>query len=85
MRLLPSGHTATALVAYGGAALLVRPYTRGPWPTVLAVLLAGLTAAGLVVRGFHWPLDVLASLLLCAPLLLGVRWAVGRSRSRSRG
>lgn len=89
----PSGHTATAFVAYGGAALLVRPYTRGPWPTVLAVLLAGLTAAGLIVRGFHWPLDVLGSLLLCAPLLIGVRWAVGRAgsgsgsglRSRSRG
>lgn len=76
----PSGHTATAFVAYAGAALLVRPYTRGPWPTVLAVLLTGLTATGLVLRGFHWPTDVLASLLLCAPLLFGVRWAVGRSR-----
>ncbi|MFF1560199.1 phosphatase PAP2 family protein [Streptomyces sp. NPDC058279] len=78
----PSGHTATAFVAYTGAALLVRPYTRVPWPTALAALLTALTAAGLVLRGFHWPLDVLASLLLCAPLLIGVRWAVGRAPIR---
>lgn len=69
----PSGHTATAYVAYTGAALLVRPYARLRWPLPVAAFLTGLTAAGLVLRGFHWPLDVLASLLMCTPLLLAVR------------
>ncbi|MET9321894.1 phosphatase PAP2 family protein [Streptomyces sp. NPDC003038] len=72
----PSGHTATSLVAYGGAALLLGPYTRRAWPPAVALCLTVATAAGLVLRGYHWPLDVLASLLLCTPLLLGVRWAV---------
>ncbi|MET9697549.1 phosphatase PAP2 family protein [Streptomyces sp. NPDC006529] len=74
----PSGHTATSAVAYVGAALLVGPYARRPWPMAAALLLAGATATGLVLRGFHWPLDVLASWLLCLPLLLFVG-AVSRS------
>ncbi|WP_349372234.1 phosphatase PAP2 family protein [Streptomyces sp. G-G2] len=74
----PSGHTATSAVAYLSAALLLGPHTRRPWPTAAALLLAGATAVGLVLRGFHWPLDVLASWLLCAPLLLAVG-AVSRS------
>ncbi|WP_309144540.1 phosphatase PAP2 family protein [Streptomyces sp. BR123] len=79
----PSGHTATAAVAYLGAALLLRPYTRGPWPVAAALVLTGATAVGLILRGWHWPLDVLASLLLCLPLLLGVAHAVDRG-GRSR-
>ncbi|KJK52249.1 phosphoesterase [Streptomyces sp. NRRL F-4428] len=71
----PSGHTATAFVAYAGAALLLGPHLGRRWPMAAALVLTGATAAGLVLRGFHWPLDVLASLLLCTPLLL----AVGRS------
>ncbi|MFD3541475.1 phosphoesterase, partial [Streptomyces sp. NPDC058662] len=35
----PSGHTATAAVAYLGAALLVSPYVRGPWPAAVALVL----------------------------------------------
>ncbi|WP_329098789.1 phosphatase PAP2 family protein [Streptomyces sp. NBC_01439] len=81
----PSGHTATAAVAYLGAALLVRPYARRAWPTAAALVLTGATAVGLVLRGWHWPLDVLASLLLCTPLLLGVAWAVRRGRTDQPG
>ncbi|MCY0923626.1 phosphatase PAP2 family protein [Streptomyces sp. H27-G5] len=73
----PSGHTATSLVAYVGAALLIAPYTRRPWPVPLALALAALTGVGLVLRGFHWPLDVVASVLMCTPLLLVVRRAAG--------
>ncbi|MFG2981035.1 phosphatase PAP2 family protein [Streptomyces sp. NPDC048258] len=81
----PSGHTATAAVAYLGAALLVTPYTRRPWPTAVALVLTGATAVGLVLRGWHWPLDVLASLLVSAPLLLAVRWVSRRNTRRSSG
>ncbi|MFD9301118.1 phosphatase PAP2 family protein [Streptomyces sp. NPDC060048] len=76
----PSGHTATAYVAYTAAALLVTPRLGRRWPLAVAAALTALTSAGLVLRGYHWPLDVLASLLMCTPLLLGVRWATpGRS------
>lgn len=81
----PSGHTATAMVAYVGAAVLLRPYARRARPTAVALVLTGATAVGLVLRGWHWPLDVLASALLCVPLLLGVRRASGADRvSRPR-
>ncbi|MGE7388828.1 phosphatase PAP2 family protein [Streptomyces sp. NPDC004126] len=73
----PSGHTATALTAYVGAALLLGPHTRRRWPMAAALVLSAATATGLVLRGFHWPLDVLASVLLCVPLLLGVRRVAG--------
>ncbi|MFE1962260.1 phosphatase PAP2 family protein [Streptomyces sp. NPDC059479] len=66
----PSGHTATAMVAYGGAALLLAPYTRRNWAMPVAVLLTLATGTGLVLRGYHWPLDVLGSLALCGMLLL---------------
>lgn len=59
----PSGHTATAMVAYFGAAFLV----SGRLVPVAAALTA-VTGAGLVLRGYHWPLDVLAS--LCLGLLI---------------
>ncbi|MCX4781372.1 phosphatase PAP2 family protein [Streptomyces sp. NBC_01264] len=79
----PSGHTATAYVAYVAAALLVRPYTRGRWPLPLAAGLTALTATGLILRGYHWPLDVLASLLMCTPLLLAVHAVIRRGSRRS--
>ncbi|WP_079148238.1 phosphatase PAP2 family protein [Streptomyces agglomeratus] len=68
----PSGHTATAAVAYGGAALLLVVYVRRHrwWPPALALLLTLATGAGLVLRGYHWPLDVAGSWCLCAVLLL---------------
>ncbi|MGW5423548.1 phosphatase PAP2 family protein [Streptomyces sp. NPDC003943] len=59
----PSGHTATAMVAYFGAAFLV---SRRLVP--VAAVLTAVTGAGLVLRGYHWPLDVLAS--LCLALLI---------------
>ncbi|MER7464529.1 phosphatase PAP2 family protein [Streptomyces sp. NPDC097981] len=75
----PSGHTATAAVAYIGAALLIRPYARRGRPLAVALALTGATAAGLILRGWHWPLDVLASGFLCTPLLLAVEWSVRRT------
>ncbi|MET9436836.1 phosphatase PAP2 family protein [Streptomyces sp. NPDC006551] len=60
----PSGHTATAMVAYFGAAFLV----SNRLIPVAAVLTAA-TGTGLILRGYHWPLDVLASLCLGSLIL----------------
>lgn len=71
----PSGHATTAMVAYGAVALLVRPYLarraarRGA--ALLASLLVVATGVGLVVRGYHWPMDVTAGCVLGGLLLLG--------------
>ncbi|MCQ0023463.1 phosphatase PAP2 family protein [Streptomyces somaliensis DSM 40738] len=56
----PSGHTATAVVAYGAAALLVHRRALVP----VAAVLTAATGAGLVLRGYHWPLDVVGGVLL---------------------
>ncbi|MCC5035796.1 phosphatase PAP2 family protein [Streptomyces sp. WAC 00631] len=82
----PSGHTATAAVAYGAATLLLLPYLRRTAArralTAGALLLNLAVGAGLVVRGYHWPLDVLGSWLLSVPLL----WALaGALTGRPRG
>ncbi|MFF0742029.1 phosphatase PAP2 family protein [Streptomyces sp. NPDC004111] len=78
----PSGHTATAAVAYGGAALLVGACVHRRWPVAVALVLTAATGVGLVLRGYHWPLDVVGScclaVLLLAPVCLAVRRAPGR-------
>ncbi|MEV0444770.1 phosphatase PAP2 family protein [Streptomyces spectabilis] len=78
----PSGHTATATVAYGAATLLLLPCLRAPRAlTAVCVLVNLAVGLGLVVRGYHWPADVVASWLLCGGLL-GVM-SLGRSTRRS--
>lgn len=82
----PSGHAATAAVAYGAAVLLLRPYLRRP-PTrralVGAVALLNLAVGiGLVRRGYHWPLDVFGSWCLSGLLLWAVWGLLRRNRSR---
>ncbi|MFD9909417.1 phosphatase PAP2 family protein [Streptomyces sp. NPDC059063] len=67
----PSGHTATATVAYGAAVLLLLPHLsrlRRALPLACVLLNAGV-GLGLVVRGYHWPADVVGSWLLCGVLL----------------
>ncbi|WP_308405443.1 phosphatase PAP2 family protein [Streptomyces tardus] len=88
----PSGHTATAVVAYGGAALLLgAPLRRrgARWcASVAALALVAATGTGLVVRGYHWPLDVVASCALGGLLLwaaaLSDRWTAHLSRRSDR-
>ncbi|MFJ9031245.1 phosphatase PAP2 family protein [Streptomyces sp. NPDC102274] len=82
----PSGHTATAMVAYGGAALLLAPHRHGNRAMPAAVLLTLATGIGLILRGYHWPLDVLGSLALCGMELLALERAlrVAGSRDLSR-
>ncbi|MET7296463.1 phosphatase PAP2 family protein [Streptomyces griseoloalbus] len=86
----PSGHTATAVVAYGAATLLLLPLLRSPAVRrLLVVACAALVAGasyGLVRRGYHWPLDVAASWCLGAVLLICLSLLVSRSsRRRSAG
>ncbi|MFF8846957.1 phosphatase PAP2 family protein [Streptomyces sp. NPDC015127] len=78
----PSGHTATAMVAYCGAALLITPYLRRRWAMPVAVVLTVATGIGLVLRGYHWPLDVAGSWCLFGAVLLLLS-STGRRRSSS--
>lgn len=69
----PSGHTATAAIAYGSATLLLLPCLRTALArrvliTLCVALVLG-ASYGLVRRGYHWPLDVVGSWCLCAVLL----------------
>ncbi|BBC32596.1 PAP2 family protein [Streptomyces graminofaciens] len=78
----PSGHTATASMAYGGAVLLLLPRLRGALArralVVLALVVNLGVGFGLVRQGYHWPFDVVASWCVCA-LLLSTPWLrVGR-------
>ncbi|MEU0055573.1 phosphatase PAP2 family protein [Streptomyces sp. NPDC006334] len=73
----PSGHTATAGVAYGAAVLLLLPWLAGAAArraaAALAVALVLAVSFGLVRHGYHWPLDVVASWCLCVVLLGALR------------
>ncbi|ARF75604.1 phosphoesterase [Kitasatospora albolonga] len=86
----PSGHTATAAVAYGASALLLLAVPRPAWlrawlTPVAAVLLTAATGVGLVLHGYHWPLDVLASWCLGPVLLAPLWWACRRSSPVAAG
>ena len=79
----PSGHTATAAVAYGSAALILLPWLLTPLARRLAAatvaLLVLAVSYGLIRRGYHWPLDVIASWCLCTVLLGALRLFLRRA------
>ncbi|WUL81107.1 phosphatase PAP2 family protein [Streptomyces sp. NBC_00343] len=84
----PSGHTATAMIAYGASALVLLPrlrtvYARRGVVIICALLVAGVSF-GLVRRGYHWPLDVVASWCLGTVLLASLRLFLGRFLDRFR-
>ncbi|WP_234348352.1 phosphatase PAP2 family protein [Kitasatospora sp. MY 5-36] len=77
----PSGHTATAAISYGVAALLLAR-VAGPRAArqlaAGAVLLSLGVGAGLVWSDFHWLLDVVASWCLAVLVLWPLaRWLPG--------
>ncbi|MFE1955798.1 phosphatase PAP2 family protein, partial [Streptomyces sp. NPDC059524] len=83
----PSGHAATAAVAYGLCALLLRPHLSARPRRALLAACAALNLAvglGLVRQGYHWPLDVLGSWLLSLALLDVCAWAWTRVRVRTQ-
>ncbi|MFD8228224.1 phosphatase PAP2 family protein [Streptomyces massasporeus] len=77
----PSGHTATAAVAYVSATLLLLPWLRTALVRRAVIILCAAlvlgASYGLVRRGYHWPLDVVGSWCLCAVLLTSL-WLVLR-------
>ncbi|MFG2028491.1 phosphatase PAP2 family protein [Streptomyces sp. NPDC048825] len=84
----PSGHTATAAVAYGAAVLLLLPWLRGSYVrrelAIGCLVLVVAVGFGLVRRGYHWPLDVVASLVLSAMLLIALRGFLNSRSFRRR-
>jgi membrane-associated phospholipid phosphatase len=69
----PSGHVASAITLYGAIALLVgleRPPAVRRSLLTLVALAAGVVAFCRMYRGFHYPTDVLAG------VVLGVVWLV---------
>ncbi|MCX4979312.1 phosphatase PAP2 family protein [Streptomyces sp. NBC_00620] len=84
----PSGHTATAAVAYGAATLVLGPWLRTAHARRAlfgACLVLNLAVPyGLIRRGFHWPLDVVASWCLCAVLLYSLWMLLSRNSRRDQ-
>ncbi|MFD5479295.1 phosphatase PAP2 family protein [Streptomyces hawaiiensis] len=84
----PSGHTATAAIAYGSATLLLLPWLRTALArraliTLCVALVLG-ASYGLVRRGYHWPLDVVGSWCLCAVLLSSLWLFAGTAKTPGR-
>ncbi|MFI6807246.1 phosphatase PAP2 family protein [Streptomyces luteogriseus] len=84
----PSGHSATAAVAYGSATLLLLPWLRTALArrvlvAVCAALVLG-ASYGLVRRGYHWPLDVVGSWCLCTVLLASLWLFLRRTTAPDR-
>ncbi|WP_343245134.1 phosphatase PAP2 family protein [Streptomyces sp. SID14478] len=75
----PSGHAATAAVAYGLCALLLRRRETAYG----CVLLNAAVGLGLVRQGYHWPVDVVGSWCLAAMLLYAAAFVLSRSTRRS--
>ncbi|MFR9674611.1 phosphatase PAP2 family protein [Streptomyces sp. TR06-5] len=79
----PSGHTLTAGAAYGVLALLWAHRAPRAAP-VCAALAATWTAAGLVLRGYHWLTDVVAGGALAGAVVAGLGLLAAVSGSRPR-
>ncbi|WP_425828929.1 phosphatase PAP2 family protein [Streptomyces fractus] len=71
----PSGHAATAAVAYGLCVLLL----RSPRLAYGCALLNAAVGLGLVRQGYHWPVDVVGSWCLSVVLLYAAAYATGRA------
>ncbi|PYC81758.1 hypothetical protein C7C46_11065 [Streptomyces tateyamensis] len=83
----PSGHTTTACVSYGVAALLVGRTlapARRRWLYPATALLGSAVGWGLIWCDYHWFLDVLAGWCLAGLLLLGYTALLDRLQPEDR-
>lgn len=76
----PSGHSAAAVAFYASIFVIMRGHTRNRAVSiafaVVAVVVPIVVAVSRVARGMHYPVDVVAGLLLGAASILVVRAAV---------
>ncbi|MEU6145358.1 phosphatase PAP2 family protein [Streptomyces sp. NPDC047081] len=83
----PSGHTATASIAYGAATMLLLPWLSSTYARrellITCAVVNFAVGFGLVRRGYHWPLDVVASWCLCTVLLTLLWMFLSRSSRRT--
>jgi undecaprenyl-diphosphatase len=79
----PSGHAATAAVAYGLCVLLLRVVRPARAAAHGCVAVNAAVGLGLVRQGYHWPVDVLGAWCLAVVLLYGAAYALSRSTRRS--
>jgi len=83
----PSGHTAAAFVLYGSIIFVARsisPESVSRWVWSVPVVIAVLVAATRVYDGVHYPIDVLAGLLVGIGALVAAAHAVGLLDVRER-
>jgi undecaprenyl-diphosphatase len=77
----PSGHTGTAMLCYGAAALILAFVFTGRWMRLAIAAAMALTAlavgCSLVWMDYHWLSDVLGSYTLCGAVLFVVARVLG--------
>lgn len=84
----PSGHTVSAIIAFGVAVLLVRPGTRWGW--LFPAAIGGVMGSALVLAWVHPATDVIGACLLTAAALTGAtaarlgQWASDSQRRSVR-
>jgi membrane-associated phospholipid phosphatase len=88
-RSYPSGHTATAVILWGGLYSVVAEYPQYAVSRQVAWLLSWLgplmVMVGMVLRDYHWVTDLVAAAALCTVLLQAERLALRHWRDARRG
>jgi membrane-associated phospholipid phosphatase len=88
-RSYPSGHTATAVILWGGLYAVVSDHPRYAVSRSVAWLLSWLAPVlvmiGMVLRDYHWATDLVGAAALCTVLLQAERIALRHWRNARRG
>jgi membrane-associated phospholipid phosphatase len=88
-RSYPSGHTATAVILWGGLYAVVADHPEAGLSRRVAWLLSWLAPllvmVGMVLRDYHWMTDLIGAAALCTVLLQAERIALRHWRNARRG